>query len=59
MKKASKNKTSHSEKRDLSAELKEGATALAEARRGKRTLRTHVRPALRGKSVGKARLRRA
>lgn len=29
-------------KRDLFAELSEGMTALAEARRGKRTLRTHA-----------------
>ena len=29
-------------KRDLFAELSEGMTALAEARRGKRTLRTHT-----------------
>ena len=29
-------------KRDLSAELREGMTALAEARQGKRTLRTHA-----------------
>lgn len=29
-------------KRDLFAELSEGATALAEARQGKRTLRTHA-----------------
>jgi putative transcriptional regulator len=31
-----------SKKRDLFAELSEGMTALAEARQGKRTLRTHV-----------------
>ena len=29
-------------KRDLFAELSEGMTALAEARQGKRTLRTHA-----------------
>ncbi len=59
MKNVSKNKALHAGKRDLLAELKEGVTALAAARRGKRTLRTHVMPALGAKSVGKARLRRA
>ncbi len=39
MRNVSKNKTSPSKKRDLFAELKEGVVALAEARRGKRTLR--------------------
>jgi hypothetical protein len=59
MKKASKNKTSPSKKRDLFSELKEGVVALAEARQGKRTLRTHEMPAPGVKSVGKARLCRA
>lgn len=35
-------KTERAPKRDLFAELSEGMTALAEARQGKRTLRTHV-----------------
>lgn len=34
--------TKHASKRDLLAELSEGMTALAEARQGKRTLRTHA-----------------
>lgn len=59
MKKASRKKASAPEKRDLSAELKEGVVALAEARQGKRTLRTHEVSALGEKSVSKARLRRA
>lgn len=33
--------TTHKAKRDLFGELREGMTALADARRGKRTLRTH------------------
>lgn len=56
MKNVSKNKTPHSGKRDLFAELKDGVTALAAARQGKRALRTHVMP---WQSMGKARLRRA
>jgi putative transcriptional regulator len=39
----------HRRKRDLFAELREGVTALAESREGKRTLRSHAvefRPAL-------------
>ena len=55
----SKNKALQSKKRDLFSELKEGVVALAEARQGKRTLRTHEMPALGTKSVGKARQRRA
>ena len=35
-------KARHAPKRDLFAELSEGMTALAEARQGKRTLRTHA-----------------
>ena len=35
-------KTKRAPKRDLFAELSEGMTALAEARQGKRTLRTHA-----------------
>lgn len=37
-----KAKTTRVAKRDLFAELREGMAALAEARQGKRTLRTHV-----------------
>ena len=37
-----KAKTTRGAKRDLFAELSEGMAALAEARQGKRTLRTHV-----------------
>lgn len=37
-----KAKTTRAAKRDLFAELGEGMTALAEARQGKRTLRTHA-----------------
>ena len=37
-----KTKTTRTAKRDLFAELNEGMTALAEARQGKRTLRTHA-----------------
>ncbi|MBI2753857.1 MAG: transcriptional regulator [Betaproteobacteria bacterium] len=35
-------KAKHASKRDLFSELREGMTALAEARQGKRTLRTHA-----------------
>ena len=35
-------KTKRAPRRDLFAELSEGMTALADARQGKRTLRTHV-----------------
>jgi putative transcriptional regulator len=42
MKKVAKTKTMRAPKRDLFAELTEGVTALAEAREGKRTLRTHT-----------------
>lgn len=42
MKAAAKTKSPRVTKRDLFAELKEGVTALAEARQGKRTLRTHA-----------------
>ena len=42
MKRALKTKNSLKIKRDLFAELRDGVTALAEARRGKRTLRTHA-----------------
>ena len=38
---ATKTKTARASKRDLFSELSEGMTALAEARGGKRTLRTH------------------
>jgi putative transcriptional regulator len=41
MKAIAKTKPRGTAKRDLFAELKEGMTALAEARQGKRTLRTH------------------
>jgi putative transcriptional regulator len=41
MKTTVKTKTAGSGKRDLFAELSEGMAALAEARQGKRTLRTH------------------
>ena len=37
-----KRKTARAAKRDLFAELSEGVTALADARQGKRTLRTHA-----------------
>ena len=37
-----KAKSARAEKRDLFAELSEGVAALAEARQGKRTLRTHA-----------------
>ena len=39
---ATKSKTVRATKRNLFAELSEGMTALAEARQGKRTLRTHA-----------------
>ena len=42
MKTTVKAKTAGNAKRDLFAELSEGMTALAEARQGKRTLRTHA-----------------
>ena len=42
MKTTVKNKPARAAKRDLFAELSEGVTALAEARQGKRTLRTHA-----------------
>jgi putative transcriptional regulator len=42
MKTPSKPKPTRAAKRDFFAELSEGVTALAEARQGKRTLRTHA-----------------
>ena len=42
MKAAAKGKSVRATKRDLFAELSEGMTALAQARQGKRTLRTHA-----------------
>lgn len=42
MKAVAKRKSPRVAKRDLFAELKEGVTALAAARQGKRTLRTHA-----------------
>ena len=39
---SSRTRRARSTKRDLFAELTEGMTALADARRGKRTLRTHA-----------------
>ncbi len=42
MKTTVKTKAAHTAKRDLFAELSEGVAALAEARQGKRTLRTHA-----------------
>lgn len=42
MKKLAKVKKNRAVKRDLFAELNEGIAALAEARQGKRTLRTHA-----------------
>lgn len=42
MKAARKAKHTPAAKRDLFAELSEGMTALAQARQGKRTLRTHA-----------------
>jgi putative transcriptional regulator len=42
MKRSVKAKTQRGTKRDLFAELSEGVEALAEARQGKRTLRTHA-----------------
>jgi len=41
MKKPAKRKQEHNNKRNLFAELSEGLKALADAREGKRTLRTH------------------
>lgn len=41
MKAKPKSKKVHARKRDLFAELTEGISSLAEARQGKRTLRTH------------------
>jgi len=41
MKTTAKTKRGHAAKRDLFSELSEGMSALAEARQGKRTLRTH------------------
>ena len=41
MKRFAKTKTIRAQKRDLFSELTEGVTALADAREGKRTLRTH------------------
>ena len=49
MKKSTKKATRPRPKRDLFGELKEGFAALADARQGKRTLRTHaiaLRPAV-------------
>ena len=56
MKKVSKIKVTNPEKRDLFVELKEGVSALTEARQGKRTLRKNEMPR---QSTGKARLHRA
>jgi len=42
MKKPAKTKQARPTKRDLFSELSEGMEALAEARQGKRTLRTHA-----------------
>jgi putative transcriptional regulator len=42
MKTTAKAKITRAAKRNLYAELREGMTALAEARQGKRTLRTHA-----------------
>ena len=42
MKAIGKTKQTHVTKRNLFRELREGAAALADARQGKRTLRTHV-----------------
>ena len=42
MKASTKHKPTSAAKRDLFAELSEGMAALAEARQGKRTLRTHA-----------------
>jgi putative transcriptional regulator len=42
MKRPAKAKTKRRPKRDLFGELKEGMEALADAREGKRTLRTHL-----------------
>jgi len=54
MKKSVKPTRKRGAKRDLFAELKEGIDALADARHGKRTLRTHsmeFKPAF-GRQVG-------
>ena len=42
MKTAARGRRAHSGKRDLFVELSEGVAALTEARKGKRTLRTHA-----------------
>jgi putative transcriptional regulator len=42
MKTAARSRRAHPGKRDLFVELNEGIAALAEARQGKRTLRTHA-----------------
>ena len=42
MKRTVKSKPTHAAKRDLFAELSEGMEALAEGRKGKRTMRTHA-----------------
>ena len=42
MKASAKTKRPHAHKRDLFAELSEGMKALADERKGKRTLRTHA-----------------
>ena len=42
MKTPTKTKPTRAARRDLFSELSEGVTALAEARQGKRTLRTHA-----------------
>jgi hypothetical protein len=42
MKRSTKNRTKRGSPRDLFAELSEGMEALANARHGKRTLRTHA-----------------
>jgi putative transcriptional regulator len=42
MKAKARVRPNHRRKRDLFAELREGVTALAEAREGKRTLRSHA-----------------
>jgi hypothetical protein len=43
MKRSAKSKRKRLAKRELFAELSEGMDALADVRRGKRTLRTHLR----------------
>ena len=42
MKASAKGRSPRTGKRDLFEELREGMTALAQARQGKRTLRTHA-----------------